>query len=637
MLNEIPTLGTALKDNEIDFLKAFTKSCRRSIIEMLKNSQSGHPGGSLSSLDYLSTLYSYILSQTGEKVVISHGHISPAAYSVLAELDYIDKNEVINTFRKFGSPFEGHVTRHVPGIFFGTGPLGVGVSAAAGFAIADRSQKTYGLMGDGEVQEGQVFEMINFAKHHKLNNLVLFVDYNKVQLTASLEEVQNIDIKKIFEAGDWNVIECDGHDFQDIWNALSEAQNSDKPVLILGNTIMGKGVDFMEVDGEKLISGWHGKPPTPKQADEYLEKNQLTETEIADLKSLAPLIKWKPEAKNDPEKLSKLDINTGEAILYTEKESCRNAYGKALANLAKHNKKVIALTADLKSSVMTKYLAEETPDQHIECGIAEQNMVTIAGAMSLSNYVPFVSTFGAFLTSRPKDQARVNDINNCNVKMVATHCGLSVGEDGPTHQAIDDMGIMLGHYRTMILDPADPNHCDRLIRYIASHYGNFYIRMGRHGISPITKEDGSIFYDENYEYEYGKCDRIREGDAITIVASGSMVEHALKAHETLTDKYPNFKAEIIVASSIKKFDQTLIDSIEKTKKVITVEDHNAYNGLGSQVARTLLEKNVIVNAFKILGTKKYELSGKPEELWKNAGIDHTSIENTFIEILNLNE
>jgi len=169
-------------------------------------------------------------------------------------------------------------------------------------------------------------------------------------------------------------------------------------------------------------------------------------------------------------------------------------------------------------------------------------MISLAGGMSLSGFVPFASTFGAFISSRAKDQARVNDINQTNVKMVATHCGLSVGEDGPTHQAIDDMGSFLGMFNTHVIEPADPNHCDRIIRYIASHYGNFYVRMGRHKIPVLTKEDGSLLYGEDYQYEYGKTEVLRSGSTVTIVASGSVVSEALAAREM-----SGVEAEIVIA------------------------------------------------------------------------------------------
>jgi len=634
---EIPKLEENLSSEHIDFLNAFAKSCRNSIIAMLKNSQSGHPGGSLSSIDYLSLLYTFIISQTGEKIVVSNGHISPAVYSTLAELKYIPKDEVIETFRKIGSIYEGHITRHVDGVDYGTGPLGIGVSVAAAKAWSEKHNKTgknaYCVMGDGEAQEGQVHEMILFARKYKLDNFIVFVDYNAVQLTDSLEETMPIDIPAVFKAGGWDVIEADGHDFEQMWNALNKAhEQNGKPKVIVGHTIMGKGVPFMEDDGKHHKPTWHGKAPKPDECDEILEGLKISEEERKLIDDFITLIDWKPTPSSYPDLLSEVELDVGDPILYPVDEvtDCRGAYGKALLDLAKRNEKVLAATADLRGSVMTKFVAAELPERHIEVGIAEQHMISMVGGLSLMGHIPFASTFGAFLTSRPKDQARVNDINYTNVKMVATHCGLSVGEDGPTHQAIDDKGIMAGHLNTMVIEPADPNQTDRIIRYVASHYGNFYVRMGRHKYNPIAKEDGTPFYDENYKYEYGKSDVIRQGTDITIAASGACVIEALKAYEELKEQ--GISAEIVAVSVIKGFDKTVEDSIKKTKKVIVVEDHNPHNGLAAGLSRRLLEEGVKPDVFKSLGVTKYQLSGKPLELYEEAGISSNNIIKTAKQI-----
>ncbi len=636
----IPVFGQPLTEEQVGFFRAFTKSCRHSILEMTKNSQSGHPGGSLSSLDYLAMLYTFIISQTGDPVIVSHGHISPAVYSVLGELGYIDKEDVVTNFRKAGTIWEGHITRHVPGVLLGTGPLGVGVSAATGFALAERlkksNKKVYALMGDGETQEGQVHEMIHFARHYSLDNFVLFVDYNKVQLTASIEETLNIDIKKVFEAGHWHVIEADAHDPEAMWKALSEAQEVTwKPVVILGHSIMGKGVEMMEPEGEALRPTWHGKAPKPEDSVESLKALTLTPEEAALVKDFIADIKWRPEDPIFPEDLSEVTINLGDPIVYEPGtiSDCRGAYGKALLDLAKNNPQVLALTADLGGSVMTKFVHQELPEQHFECGIAEQHMVSVSGGLSIEGYIPFCSTFGAFMSSRAKDQARVNDINRCNVKMVSTHCGLSVGEDGPTHQAIDDAGSFLGMFHTMPVEPCDANQTDRIIRYVASHYGNFYVRMGRHKMPVILKEDGSLFYDADYEYVYGRSDIIREGSDLTIVAIGSMVNEALQARKILAETRPNISVEIVAATSIKQFDQTLLNSIEKTGKVLTIEDHNTYSGLGGQLARALKIQGINVTEFKMLGVEEYQLSGKHHELYELAGLSPQKIATTCADLV----
>lgn len=625
----LPKLGEHLTPEQVKFLEAFRKSCAYSIIAMLKNSQSGHPGGSLSCLDYLALLYCYLVAQSGDPVIVSNGHISPGVYSVLAELGYVDKAEVIENFRKPGSIFEGHVTRHVPGVWYGTGPLGVGISAASGFAIADQlsgksdGRKIYTLVGDGEAQEGQVYEMMNFANKYKLDNLIAFMDYNEVQLTDSLEEILPMDFRGHFEAAGWHVIDVNGHDYEEMWSALAEAHSIEgKPVMLIGHTIMGKGVEFMEPAGRDFKPDWHGKAPSPEDCDEILKGLESTAEERFMIDEfVATGVTWKPEQPVFAENLSKIEgFDMGEAIVYEAGKpiDCRTGYGKALEDLATRNENVVAVCADLRGSVMTKFVAEKYPERHIEVGVAEQQMVSVSGGMSLDGYVPFCSTFGAFMSSRAKDQARVNDINHANVKMVATHCGLSVGEDGPTHQAIDDMGSFLGFFGTMVIEPADANQCDRIIRYVGGHYGNFYVRMGRHKFEPITNENGELFYGADYEYEYGKCDVIREGGDVTIAASGALVSEAVKACEAL--KEAGVSAEVVAVSSIKKFDENLMSSIRKTGKVVTVEDHNTRSGLGGMLAREVVANGISVEKFEMMGVEEYQLSGTWKDLYGAVGL-----------------
>ena len=628
-----PKIGMKLSAGQLALVETMAKSCRRTIIEMIRNAKSGHPGGSLSSIDYLCLLYSCVISRGGEKIVISNGHISPAVYAVLAETGYIPKEQLIETFRKLGSVYEGHVSRHVKGVWYGTGPLGIGVSVAAAFALAAKinmaKEKVFAVMGDGEAQEGQIYETLLFANKYKVNNLIVFVDKNLLQLTSSLEDIMPTDLEAIFKAGNWQVLECNGHDFNDMWATLGKAWKvKDRPVVILGNTIMGKGIDYMEHEWVKRKSTWHGNPPSQEQADEALAKLSLTSEEETSLKDFREKVKWHPANPEFPVNLTPVEIKTGIPVLYDTSihTDCRTAYGQALLDLASHNRNIMAMAADLRATVMTKFVANELAEQHIECGIAEQNMVSVAGGLSLAGFIPFCSTFGVFMTSRAKDQARLNDINKTNVKMVATHCGLSVGEDGPTHQAIDDSGSFLGLLNTMLIEPVDPNHTDRIIRYIASHYGNFYVRMGRHKVPVITREDGSPFYGTNYVYEYGKCDLLRTGHDITIAAMGPMVAEALMAAERLKISRPGMSAEIIAVSSIKKFDQTLMDSIKKTRKLITVEDHNTFSGLGSQLARHILKEGIKLEKFHTIGVSEYQMSGKPEELYVKAGLCAEAIE-----------
>lgn len=641
MFKELPQIGKPLAKEHLDFLNVLSKSARGAIVQMVTNAQSGHPGGSCSVIDYLSLIYAFVVSQTGEDVVVSNGHVSPAVYGILAEMGYIPRQEVIDTFRKSGSIYEGHITRYVAGVHYGTGPLGIGVSAASGFALAEKlnkkNRRVFALVGDGEAEEGQVYEMMHFVNKYKLDNYTLFVDYNAVQLSGALEYIMPMDLKKIFESAYWNVLEVDGHDYQEMWEAVGKSYESDRPTVIIGKTVMGKGVSFMEPDGQDHKSTWHGIAPKPEQMEEAMANElKLSDDELAALDEFrSRFVKWKPDAPEtyDIAPFTPMaDVKMGNPIVLEAgtKADCRSAYGNALLDLAKLNDNVLAMTADLGGSVKTAVMGKEFPDRHIDVGIAEQHMVSCAGGLSLAGFIPFVSTFGAFMTSRAKDQARVNDINRTNVKMVATHCGLSVGEDGPTHQAIDDMGSFLGFYNTHILEPADANQCDRIIRFIASHYGNFYVRMGRHKFPVILKEDGTLFYDENYQFRYGKADHLRKGDQLTLVAAGSMVSFAVEVADKLKDE---LSIDVLAMSALKKIDGgALLTSLQKTGKLITIEDHNPHNGWASQISRRIAGEGLSVKVHN-MAVEEYQLSGTSYDLYDAAGIGAHDLEKACLNMV----
>ncbi len=609
----------SLSPDQIAFTSAFAKSCRRSILQMVTAAQSGHPGGSLSCIDYLALLYTQRLAESNEPIVVSNGHISPAVYSVLAELNVIPKQDVLTQFRKSTDIYEGHVNRKIPGVFYGTGPLGVGASVASGFALAEKlsgtKNRVFLLMGDGEQQEGQAYEMMNFAAKYKLDNLVLFVDYNEVQLTDSLEEIMPTNIAGHYEASGWHVQIVDGHDYQALWEALLVVDRlPNRPHLILAKTIMGKGVEFMEKSGAHKKPDWHGKAPKKEETQLALALLELSSEETMALEDGLKNLHIRVGKEEDP---SVLTVDPGLPSLYAPEvmTDCRSAYGAALLDLARLNPSILALTADLAESVKTDGVKKHFPERHIECGIAEQHMVSAAGGLSLRGFIPFCSTFGAFMSSRAKDQARVNDINETNVKMVATHCGLSVGEDGPTHQAIDDISSFSGFFHTHIFEPADPNQCDRIIRYVASHPGNVYVRMGRAKIPVLTKEDGSVFFDADYEFKPGKADLIRLGEKATIMASGPMVTYALQAAALLGGDI-----EVIAVSSFIPFDrETVVKSARKTGRVVTVHDHHINTGLGQFVQDALFEAGLMV-PMKRLGVSAYQLSGTAEELYEKSDL-----------------
>ena len=402
-------------------------------------------------------------------------------------------------------------------------------------------------------------------------------------------------------------------------------KETERPSVLLARTVMGKGVEFMEAAGLAKKADWHGKAPKKEETEAALKLLELSEEEVKILKDGLKKLRVKISTKYGIEVGA---IKTGEAKTYEPgvMTDCRSAYGNALLDLARFNPEVLALTADLSESVKTDGVKKNFPERHIECGIAEQHMVSTSGGLSLLGLVPFCSTFGAFMTSRAKDQARVNDINETNVKMVATHCGLSVGEDGPTHQVIDDISSFAGFFHTGIFEPADPNQCDRIIRAVAAMKGNVYVRMGRAKIPVICKEDGTTFFGGDYIWRAGKADVLRAGKRATIVASGPMVTKALEVAEKLGD------IEVIAVSSFIPFDsETIVESAKKTGRVLTVHDHNIDTGLGSFVQEVLFEAGVQVPV-KRMGVSAYQLSGTADALYEKAGLSVQAIEEEVLKL-----
>ena len=267
-----------LSNDEINELKKLCKENRRNIIEMVYSAQSGHIGGSLSACELLTVLYHKIMHnvvdwresddfEKRDRFVLSKGHISPLLYSVMAQVGYFDKNE-LKTFRKLGTRLQGHPTAFIPGVEIATGSLGQGLSFACGIAMAlkldKNSANVFVLLGDGELQEGNIWEAVMQASHRNLDNLIAIVDRNKLQIDGNTEDVLALgNVCEKFKIFGWNTIEIDGHDIEQIYSAYKDALLSDKPVVIVANTIKGKGVSFMENN-----AGWHGT--APKEAD-YLK------------------------------------------------------------------------------------------------------------------------------------------------------------------------------------------------------------------------------------------------------------------------------------------------------------------------------------------------------------------------------
>ena len=617
----------------IQKLKEISKQCRGDILTMTTVANSGHPGGSLSSVDLLVSLYSFAnvfpndpWNENRDRIIISHGHISPAVYSTLAAYGFINRDEVLCGFRHPASIFEGHITRGIPGVEWTTGNLGQGLSAGVGMALAakikEKDYHVYVVMSDGESAKGQVAEARRTAVKYNLSNLTVLIDYNDIQISGRAREIMFVNLKKEYEAAGWNTIEIDGHDFEQIISALKIAKKSDKPTVIIAHTIIGKGISFME-DTPK----YHGKPLS---LEEY--KMALKELNLKiDIEKYIEMRKKLPITEHEKISLKyDIDINIGNPIIYSEKTDNRTALGKAIADLAVLNNNVVAVDCDLKSSVKLDYLDQKRKDRIIELGVQEHNAAAISGALSVEGLITFFADFGVFGIDETFNQHRLNAINNTNLKVVVTHCGIDVGEDGKTHHALNYISAPLSWYGFKVIVPADPNQTDKAVRYVATKYGNYVIAMGRSKIEPIRKEDGSLFFDENYKFEYGKIDVIRDGKDVVVITTGSVVPHAVKAVDELRKEGLNIG--LLNVSCPFDLDDEILSKYANNK-VIVIEDHNINNGLGLLIESKLFNLKIIPEKFIKIGINKFPVSGNSSYLFKIYGFDSESIKNKIIEIL----
>lgn len=617
----------------IEQLKSISKQCRGDILKMTYVANSGHPGGSMSSIDILVTLYAFAnvnpkdpWNEDRDRIVVSHGHISPGVYSTLAAYGFVNREEVISGFRHPASIFEGHITRGIPGVEWTTGNLGQGLSAGVGFALAAKYKKkdyhVYVVMSDGESAKGQVQEARRTARKYNLDNLTVIVDYNDIQISGHAHEVMYVNIKSEFEAAGWRVIEIDGHDHEQILSALKIAKNDGQPTAIIAHTVIGKGVDFMEDKPD-----YHGKPLNKEE----LEKALAQVGAENNVEKYIEMRKQLPVTAHEKVKLYyDVKIDTGKPRVYDKATDNRSALGRAIADLAVTNDNVVAVDCDLKGSVKLDFLDKERPDRIVELGVQEHNAATLAGALSADGIVTFFADFGVFGVDETFNQHRLNAINNTNLKVVVTHCGIDVGEDGKTHHALNYISAPLAWYEFKVIVPADPNQTDRVVRYIAKKYGNFVVAMGRSKLEPIRKEDGSLYFDENYVFEYGKMDVLRDGDDGVIYCTGSVVPNALKAHEILKSKGVNFA--VINISCPYDLDEEVLRKYSNF--VVTVEDHNVLNGLGSLIAQKYFEMGVMPGKFMKLGLSEFPVSGDSKLLFEIYGLSGEQIAQSILNKLN---
>lgn len=609
-------------------LKEIARLCRGDILKMTYVANSGHPGGSMSSLEIFLSIFSFAnidpknpQDPLRDRVVVSHGHTSPGVYSVLGRLGFVNTDEVIAGFRYHASIFEGHVTRGIPGVEWTTGNLGQGLSAGVGFALAakikEQDYHVFVAMSDAEQAKGQVGEARRVAKKYGLSNITVVIDYNDAQISGRARDIMPVNIKANYEADGWRVLEVDGHDIEQLLNALQQAiEDKVNPVAIIAHTVMGKGVSFMEND-----VSFHGKPLSREQLEKAL-------SELGIENDVEKYIRMRQQLGNEKHKPFHVEypvkIDIPPCRTYTDKMDNRGAFGKALLDLVKANRNnetpIVAVDCDLATSVKLDEVQKHVPQMLLELGVQEHNAAAVAGAISADGVVTFFADFGVFGVSETYNQHRLNAINHTNLKVVVTHCGLNVGEDGKTHHGLDYISAPANWLGYKVIVPADPNQTDRVVRYVASVYGNFLIAMGRAKMTPILDESGKVFFGDGYQFVYGKIDVLRKGSGVTVITCGSIVENAIKAADSFKEK-----VAVLNVSCPFDLDEPVLREYAHGRKVLVLEDHAAPLGLAALLAKFFLAKRIIPASFEQIAVEEHAVSGPYEALYEIYGLSASKI------------
>ena len=579
---------------------------------------SGHPSSCCSAADIVAALFFSVMrydpqnpkALNSDRFVLSKGHAAPLLYAAWAEAGLFPKSELLK-LRTLTSDLEGHPTPRLSFVDMATGSLGQGLPVGIGIALNAKfvdklDHRTYVLMGDGESVEGSVWEAAEVARHHGLDNLCAIVDVNRLGQSDPTMLQHDMESYRSRWAGfGWQALVVDGHDLSALLAAFDTAAGTKgKPTVLLAKTFKGKGLSFMENQ-----PGWHGKPvakgeETQKAIDELTKQLKPSSTAISFKKPSTPA--------QGPSSISPLPSSPYKV---GDTAATREAFGHALEALGAVNPLVVGLDADVKNSTYTDKFGKKFPNRFFENFIAEQNMVGVAAGLAACGKVPFAATFACFL-ARAYDFIRMAAISGSNIKLVGTHVGVSIGEDGPSQMGLEDIAMMAAQPGVTVLYPSDATCTYRLVEMAAKHKGMVYIRAGRPK-SPILYGP-----DETFQIGGSKVIRQSASDVLTIVAAGVTLFEALKAYDTL--KAAGISVRIVDLYSIVPIDRTtLLDSARATQgRILTVEDHYAHGGLGDAVLSAVGPEGIKVHK---LAVRTIPHSGKPDELVDHFGIGARSI------------
>ncbi|HVH63408.1 MAG TPA: transketolase [Candidatus Dormibacteraeota bacterium] len=595
---------------DLEFTRQLGQQLRVDSIRCSTAAGSGHPTSSMSAADLIAVLAARYLQYDWSKpkdpnndhLIFSKGHASPLLYAMYKAVGAVTDQEMM-TFRKFGSRLQGHPTPVIPWVDVATGSLGQGLPVAVGVAIAGQyldklPYHVWVLCGDSELAEGSIWEALDKASHYKLGNLTAIWDVNRLGQRGPTEFEWNLDAyRRRVEAFGCYPIVIDGHDFPSIDRAYGEALgNQEKPTVIIAKTIKGKG--FSEIENK---NGWHGKPLPPDMAERAIK-------ELGGIRNLKVKTQ-KPERGPAPKKPA-----AGEPKLPAygkdDKVATRKAFGDALLALAVMPE-VVAMDGEVSNSTHSDEFAEKYPDRFFEVWIAEQQLVSTAVGMSVRGYIPFASTFATFFT-RAYDFIRMAGISQANLRLVGSHCGVEIGQDGPSQMGLEDIAMMRAVHSSTVLYPSDPNQAAKLTRVMADTPGIVFMRTTR-GAYPTL-------YGANETFKVGGSKVLRQSpkDKVALIGAGVTLHQCLAAADQLAAR--KIPARVIDLYSIKPVDvRTLREAVRVTKgRLVIVEDHYAQGGIGAAVLEALAADPAPRIAH--LAVKELPTSGKPEELLNAAGI-----------------
>ena len=582
---------------------------------------SGHPSTCCSAAEIVAALFFAEMrfdpkrpqDPDNDRFVLSKGHAAPLLYAAWAEAGAFDRADLMK-LRQIGSDLEGHPTPRLPFVDVATGSLGQGLAAAVGMALnAHRigsAYRTYVLLGDGETAEGSVWEAANVAAHHELSNLCAVTDVNALgqsQPTAFGHDMEAY--ARRWTAFGWNAVVIDGHDIPALLDAFDQARRAtDRPTMILARTVKGKGVSFVEG-----LNGWHGRPL--KKDEEARAIAELNAQFVADGggPDAAPPAVQPPPRTSAREPLGRNEVSAP-AYKIGDSVATREAYGTALVKLGEVEPRVVVLDADVKNSTFSEKFEKVFPGRFYENFIAEQAMVGAAMGLASRGAIAFPSTFACFLT-RAYDFIRMAAISRLNVKLAGSHAGVSIGEDGPSQMALEDLAMMRAEPNIAVLYPCDAVSTERLVVEAAYHEGPVYIRTSR----PKTP----VIYGPDERFPVGGCKVLcsSASDVATVVGAGVTLFEALKAYDEL--KKAGIAIRVIDLYSVQPIDEAALRQAAAATggRIVTVEDHYAGGGIGEAVAAATTG----VATVRILAVRDIPRSGKPEELLDRFGISSRHI------------